>query len=215
MQRVFRFKAYDPSTNGNAPELTADWAVGGGDDTYGAASGIAVDPTGTYVAVAFFGAAPDNLVTNGNTKILYATNGALVTNLDLGIPVKGTATHQDSDCAWDAAGNVYYIDTWAGVWRAISPPGTNHSTTLAPATVQTSLPTRPLITTVGVTNGTVTLNFTGAASDPAGAFTLQSCGRPGGTYTNAANANIVQTGTGLFRATVPVNGPVLFYRVQR
>ena len=49
-----RFPAYDPSTNGGAPELTADWAAGPGDD-YCGAHGIAVDPTGTYVAACFWG----------------------------------------------------------------------------------------------------------------------------------------------------------------
>jgi hypothetical protein len=44
--RVFRYRAYDPSTNGNMPEATPDWAVGAGNDTYAGASGIAVDPNG-------------------------------------------------------------------------------------------------------------------------------------------------------------------------
>jgi hypothetical protein len=215
IQRVFRFPAYDPSTNGNTPELTADWAIGAGDDTYGAAGGIAVDPTGTYVAVAFVGTAPGGDITNGNTKIFYATNGALVTNLDLGIEISGYSIHQDTDCAWDAVGNLYYIDDWYGSWRAISPPGTNQSTTLAPATVQVGTPVRPLFTQIVVTNGTVTLNFTGGPTDSAGSFTLQSASAPSGPYTNAAGAHITQIGTGVFQATVPLNGPIQYYRLQR
>ena len=128
--------------------MTATWAVGAGDDTYAGAHGLAVDPTGTYVAVACLGL---SLVSggyiNGSTTIFYATNGAVVTNVDLGlsIPSKRTTNsvppldptqHTDTDCDWDAVGNLYYLDAWPGVWRAVSPPGTNQATTVALPIVQ-------------------------------------------------------------------------------
>jgi hypothetical protein len=75
--RVFR---YHP--NGTLPLTNSEWAVGDSNDTYAGASGLAVDPTGTYVAVAFQG--PAGLFsTNGNTKVLWATNGSVAANLDL------------------------------------------------------------------------------------------------------------------------------------
>jgi FlgD Ig-like domain len=130
--RVFRFPA--PNGAQTVPVTNAVWAVGGGDDSYAEASGIAVDPTGTYVAVAFEGLFSGQ----GNTKILYATNGALAANLDLGAVINGgSANHDDTACAWDAAGNVYYTEGSAGakVWRAFSPPGTNQATTAAAVSI--------------------------------------------------------------------------------
>src|SRR5205085_6093113 len=83
--RVFRFPAYDPSTNGGIAETTADWQIGANDDTYGGASGIAVDPGGTYVAVAFQGTHFGGpLASYCSTRIFYATNGGWVADLDLG-----------------------------------------------------------------------------------------------------------------------------------
>ena len=70
---------------------------------------------------------------NGSTTIFYATNGAVVTNVDLGVSIPSKLTtnlphmdpthHMDTDCDWDAVGNLYYLDDWPGVWRAVSPPG--------------------------------------------------------------------------------------------
>jgi hypothetical protein len=130
--RVFRFPAYDPSTNENTPEFLADWAIGAEDDTMGRASGVSLDPTGTYVAVAFKGIDGPSLdLINGCTQIFYASNGVLVTNLDLGFPVNGETSHQDTDCAWDVVGNVYFIDDFVQLWRSFSPPGSNQFTTVA------------------------------------------------------------------------------------
>ena len=51
-RRVMRFPAYDGSAE--AP-TNSDWSIGSGDDNMRGALGIAVDPTATYVAVAFSG----------------------------------------------------------------------------------------------------------------------------------------------------------------
>jgi hypothetical protein len=217
-QRVFRFPAYDPSTNAGQPEFVADWAVGANDDSYGGASGIALDPSGNYVAVSFEGVNSGGLASLGNTKILYATNGALVANLDLGVvtdPPSTDTEHQDTDCVWDAVGNVYCIDNWFGYWRAYSPPGANQSTTLAVMNVQVGSPTPPTITRISVENGTVTILFTAGASDAPASFSLLSAANAPGPYSPAAGTTITQLNPGQFSATVPANGPIRFYRIQR
>jgi hypothetical protein len=214
--RVFRFPAYNLATNGNMPELTPDWAVGVGDDTYGSASGLAVDPTGTYLAVAFQGVNLEGALTNGNTKILYATNGSLVANLDLGIDIGnfGDAKHQDTDCAWDAVGNVYYIDAWDGYWRIFSPPGTNQSTTIAVPVLQVS-PTRPLITSIQPAGDKVIINFSGTTNDVASLFAIMGATAASGPYAVIPDASIIQVGAGLFRATITASPSNQFYRVAR
>jgi hypothetical protein len=210
--RVLRFPAYDPSTNGSAPEFTADWAIGSGDDTLGKLMEISVDPTDTYVAVAGRGVSS----ANGCTQIFYATNGALVTNLDLNITISGNSQHSDTGSAWDAVGNVYYIDNFYGCWRAVSPPGTNAATTVAVPKLQIAGAAQaPQITGIGVAGGTATINFTGAATDSASAFTVLSSSTVSGTYSSATGATVTMVSAGVFRATVPTSGPMQFYRIQR
>jgi hypothetical protein len=210
-QRVFRFPAYDPSTNGLAPETNATWAVGSGDDTYEFASGIAVDPTGTYVSVAFRGPPA------GNTRILYATNGVEATNLDLNISIGGTTTHDDTDCAWDAVGNVYYIDNAFPAWRAVSPPGTNQATTVAVDKIQVGSggggASQVMITNIKVAGGVVTLAFTAVGNASASAFTVLSSASPDSGYSAAAGATVTGSG-GVFQATIPAGTALQFYRIQ-
>jgi hypothetical protein len=225
--RVLRFPAYDPSTNGGAPEFNATWAVGAGDDTYAGAYGLALDPTGTYVAVACTGTSVSSGYTNGSTTIFYATNGAVVTNVDIGVSIPSRLTtntipqsdpthHIDTDCDWDAAGNLYYLDYSPGVWRAVSPPGSNQSTTMALPIVQvTSSGQAPVITSVGVSNGVVTIRFTAGLSDTDSAFSLLSSPAPNGPYSLAVGQIITQVGPGQFQATVLASGQLQFYRVVR
>lgn len=214
--RVFMYPAYDPSTNGGIALTNPAWAVGAGDDNYGAASGIAVDPTSTYVAVSFEGVGSP-FPNSGNTRILYATNGALAANLDLGVAMDGQfdTEHQDTDCAWDAVGNVYYIDVWYGYWRVFSPPGTNQATTVAVMQLQVQPPPPPVITSVAVTNGVVALLFTGSASDTATSLSVVSAADATGSYAPLATPNIVELSPGRFSASFPANGPTRFYRIKR
>ena len=224
--RVLAFPAYDPATNSGAPELTATWAMGAGNDEYAGAHGLAVDPTGTYVAVACWGAFGASSYINGSTTVFYATNGAVVTNVDLdvSIPSKWTTNavppldpthHLDTDCDWDLAGNLYYLDDWPGVWRAVSPPGPNQSTTVALPLVQVVTSGQPLnITGVTVSGGMVTIHFTAGSSDTAGGFVLLSASAAQGPYSPAASAIITGSG-GTFQATVPVSGSVQYYRIER
>ncbi|HTL57696.1 MAG TPA: FlgD immunoglobulin-like domain containing protein [Candidatus Limnocylindrales bacterium] len=217
--RVFRFPAYDPSTNGGQPELVADWAVGAGDDTYAGANGIAVDPTGQYVAVSFQGTFDGFQTANGNTKVLNATNGALVANVDLGVVISGDANHSDTACGWDALGNLYYIDNYFGRWRAVSPPGTNQSTTAALATIQItgggSSGPPPTITGINVTATTVTIDFTGVSTDTISSFMVVGATNVIGPYSQVAGAIITQVSPGVFRATVPNTGGIQYFRIQR
>ena len=92
------------------------------------ANGLAVDPTGAYLAVGFLGAGGG---VGGNTKILSTADGSVITNLDLGVRLSGYTEKGDYDVDWDAVGNVYLVDEYYGVWRAYSPPGANQATTLA------------------------------------------------------------------------------------
>jgi hypothetical protein len=217
-QRVFRFPAYDPATNGGVALTVADWAVGANDDTYGGASGIAVDPTGTYIAVSFLGVTGSGgLTINGNTKVLYATNGALVANLDLDADLGGSLTHDDTDCAWDAVGNVYYMDNFTGEWRAASPPGTNQATTVALATLQVQPPLVVPVQVIGITvaTGMVTLVFTASTGDQASDFLVVASSTASGPYANAPGATVRALSPGVFQATVPSSGLLQFYQVLR
>jgi hypothetical protein len=213
--RVFRYHA--PSGTGR-PETNSDWAVGNGDNSYAGASGIAVDPSGTYVAAAFEGPA-GGFSTNGNTKILWATNGALVANLDLGVFMQGDNLHDDAACAWDAAGNVYYTDVYFSAWRAFSPPGTNQATTTALATIQLVGGPPPSsaiqITRITVSGGNVNIDFTAGTNDTASSFLVFGASSVIGQYTKVTSAVITQVGSGLFHATLPASPGTQYFRIAR
>lgn len=217
---ALRFPAYDPATNSGTAEGQADWTAGPGDD-YCGARGVAVDPTGTYVAACFWGyqdAFGFPLFYNGNIKLLNAVDGTVITNLDLGIAFPttpgGQVHHQDTDCDWDAVGNLYYLDDWTPCWRAFSPPGANQATTLAVPVVQVTSATPPNLTSISVADGLVTIRFTADASDPVTAFTVLSSSTVTGTYAPVGNATITGS-NGSFQATVPVNGPAQFFRIRK
>jgi hypothetical protein len=80
-------------------------------------------------------------------------------------------------------------------------------------TVAPSGGTQPDITGISVSAGTVTIKFTGGASDLASAFTLLSSGTVKGAY-SATGAPITGS-AGSYTATVPANGAMQFYRIQR
>ncbi len=107
-----------------------------------------------------------------------------------------------------------------GIWRAaltplqvaqISSAGGNGNSfnTVGPVT-----PTQPDVTGISVAGGTVTINFTGGASDPASAFTLLSAGVVTGAY-NPATGAVITGSAGSYTATVPTNGAIQFYRLKR
>ncbi|WP_040550083.1 hypothetical protein [Pedosphaera parvula] len=204
--RVLRFPAYNPSTNNGIAETKADWAIGNNDNTMASANGIAVDPTGKYVAVAFRGTTTGPR-TNANTRVFYATNGTEVAKIDTG------SDHEHTDVAWDAVGNLYDLDNTASLWRAYSPPGANQATTKALNFIQVTGP--PHLTGISISGGNAVINFTDTVSDSATAFTLQSAAAVTGPFADVIGASIVRQGTGLFQATTPVSGAIEFYRIKR
>jgi hypothetical protein len=191
--------------------------VGGGNDSFAGASSVAVDPTGTYLAATFEGPA-GGFSTNGNAKILWATNGTLVANLDLGVAFQGDPNHDDTACAWDAVGNVYYTDVYFGRWRAFSPPGTNQATTVALATIQlVGVPpsTKIQISRIAIAAGTVNIQFTAGTNDLASSFTLLAAPVVNANYATAGNANITQLSPGVFQASLPVSSLQQYFRIRR
>lgn len=136
--RVLRF-AYTNTTLTNA-----EWRIGSGDDSMAGASGIAIDPTSTYVAVAFkgyFDIASPTHYQNGSLRVFSTSNGVSV--------ITFAAGDDHYDTAWDNVGNLYAADGFAGRWRTYSPPGTNQATTVAIPAVQISVPTPPILSNPG------------------------------------------------------------------
>jgi hypothetical protein len=132
--RLFCFPPYT-----NTTDLTTNWSVSSEDYSLENAVGVAVDPTGTWVAVAVRGyndgsegELPNGVAAleNGAVNVYYATNGALVASLG------GGTNDQFMDVAWDQVGNLYATDLSAQVWRAWSPPGTNQAVTPAVPVIQ-------------------------------------------------------------------------------
>jgi hypothetical protein len=73
----------------------------------------------------------------------------------------------------------------------------------------------PVITGISVSGGTVTIKFTGSASDDASAFTLVGSPTVNGIYTAQPGAMITSLGGGSFQATIAANGSTGFYRIKR
>lgn len=165
--RVLRFPAYDGS---GTAETNADWSVGSGDDNMRGASGIAVDPSGTYVAVAFLGSGQGLGRTGGAVKIFGAANGSDVQTLT------PAAFHDHTDVAWDNVGNLYLCDNADSAWRVFSPPGDNQATTVAAQTLEVAEPPlAPYLQAVGHTNGQ---------------FLFTLCGRTNVDYVIVASTNL-------------------------
>jgi hypothetical protein len=78
----------------------------------------------------------------------------------------------------------------------------------------TSSAQAPVIASVGVSNGVVTIRFTAGSGDTASDFLLLSAPAASGPYAPAAGAVISGSG-GSFQATVPTSGQMQFYQVTR
>jgi hypothetical protein len=213
--RVFRFPPFTATSPGAIPLTNADWAIGSMDDTMAGARGIAVDPTGTYVAVAFAGLSTSQ---NGCTQVFYASNGAPVINLDLGVTISGVSDHEDQDCAWDAVGNLYYIDNFFSVWRAFSPPGTNQATTTALPLIQVTSgapAVAPEITEISIIAGLVVIEFTAGNNDAADAFNILASSGVAGPYSIVHGASVTNVAPGQFKATLPAGTSTQYFRISR
>ena len=163
--RVMRFS---PDT---VPLTNSDWQIGGGDDNFAGASGIAVDPAGSLVAVAFAGLGDGFSRIGGGVRVFNAENGALVQTLT------PAAFHDHTDVAWDNVGNLYACDNWDSLWRAYSPPGANASTTIAPQVLEVGPPPlSPYLQAVGHQDGQ---------------FFFTLCGRTNTEYIIVAGTNVL------------------------
>jgi hypothetical protein len=193
--RVLRFPAYT-----NVTETNANWRIGSGDDSMAGATAIAVDPTATYVAVAFKGYIAGNFV-NGSTRVFYASNGA---------PVVTFAINDDHyDVAWDNVGNLYTADGFAQLWRSYSPPGTNQATTVAISTIQIGASTAPFLSNPSYSRALGQFQFTLNGQANATYVILSS--------TDLVNWAPVATNTSTLavrQITNSVSGPRSFFRAR-
>ena len=195
--RVLRFPAFT-----NVAETNAEWRIGSGNDSMAGASGIAIDPASTYVAVAFKGySIGPSTYANGSLRVFYASNGAPV--------VIFAAGDDHHDVAWDNVGNLYDVDAFAGRWRSYSRPGTNQATTVAIATVQISVPTPPVLSKP---------SYSGALSQ----FQFTLTGEANATYIILSSTNLtdwlpVATNTSALavrQITNNVSGSRTFFRAR-
>ncbi len=74
------------------------------------------------------------------------------------------------------------------------------------------------VTDIQIVGGNVQIDFTADPTDSTGSLSLYSSATVDGTYSPEGGAVITErspAGTGLFRATVPANGPMRFYLIRR
>jgi hypothetical protein len=156
--RLVCFPSY---TNGTPALTNAEWAVGDYNNSMRSASGVAVNPTGTYVAAAFRGVPLDDFSRTGGRVIVFDTvSGNVVTNFvnSLGAGANGDHT----DVAWDNVGNLYFLDRAVLLWRAFSPPGSNAASTVATAPLLVSEPPlEPILQAISHAGGVFKLALTG------------------------------------------------------
>jgi hypothetical protein len=214
--RVMEFPPYDGTNAG----FFATWTAGGGVDTYRGIDDISLDSYSSpkYLALAqtagtgTLGSFNPNLA-DCSVIIANAADGSYVTNLvvptDASLP-----SYKAAD--WDAVGNVYAATATLQLWRVFSPPGANQATTPAIASIQVgAAATAPHITSITYNSTSVTINFTGAPTDAAANFTLQSSSAVTGPYGNVLTAIATQNSPGAFTFTTVPNGTTQFYRISR
>ena len=186
----------------NAVGVLPAWKVGSANDNMRGIYDTVID---SRVHPTLVAQAMSDISASYGIRLLSAADGStVVDNLD---PANGY-----NSAAFDNVGNVYGCSRFANRWRVWSPPGANQATTAAVPTV--AVVVRPVITSISVSGGIVTIHFTAGSSDVASAFTLVSSSTVNGAYTPAAGASITGTGPS-FTATVPASGPVQFYRIRR
>jgi hypothetical protein len=141
--RVLRFPAFEGSALTNA-----DWQIGAGQVNLCGASGIAVNPAGTYVAVAFSGTGDGFGRVGGGVRVFRTADGSEIGS------VTPAPYHDFTDVAWDNAGNLYACDNWSQLWRAYSPPGPNQTSTVSLQTLEAGEPpVAALLKVVSYKNG--------------------------------------------------------------
>lgn len=191
--------------NGGQP---ATWEVGSTDPYMTGIADTVINsrayPTLVAVAMAQGDAVPGGHGgQNGGIRILSAVDGSVVkTNLDI--------ANWYVTCAFDAVGNVYGCTWSANLWRAWSPPGANQATTKAVFSINVAGPFK--VTSSNVSNGIVTINFSGPSNDPT-AFKLVGSSTVNGTYSQVIGS-IITGSNGSFTATATALGATQFYQIQ-
>ena len=72
----------------------------------------------------------------------------------------------------------------------------------------------PHITSITVSGGVVTIQFTGDPAASASSYSLVGSSTVNGTY-GTLSASMSSLGAGNFQATIPVSGPTMFYRIKQ
>lgn len=205
-QRTMVFTNWDRTTTMTTGTA---WQVGSADDTMRRVYDTVLDNRNnpTYVALPMGGA-------SGGIRVLYATNGLVVTNASGSqILTNLDAPNFYFGAAFDAVGNLYGASSTIQKWRVFSPPGTNQATTVSLQSVQV-VPV-PQFTSITVSGSTVTLKFTDAGNPAPTAYTLLKSGNVSGPYVTVAGAVFTQTGPGSYQATTTTSGSALFFRITR
>lgn len=149
-----------------------------------------------------------NISVSGGTVTLIFTGPSSATPSAFTLMSAGAV-----NSSFTAASGATITQVNPGVFKAtVAVAGANHFYRIK---FQSSTPTRPNITSISRTSNTVTLNFTGSASDPASAFTLISCNTPSGTYSTVGGASITNVSPGVFQATTTSLASAQFYRLKR
>jgi hypothetical protein len=187
----------EPVTNGVA------WSVGGGDDTSLGVYDTTIDSRQhpSYVACALNNGPATVGPVTGGIRILSATNGAVVTNLDM--------TDQYNVTAWDNVGNLYGASGTSHLLRVFSPPVATNQTAIS---VQVQIV--PAITSITLNGTNLTIYFIGSRSDQAAQLTLQSCDALGDVFGPVPGVAAVFISPGVFKFSTTVSAPMQFYRVR-
>jgi len=191
---------------------------------YGASASLsrwrAFSPPGTNQATTV--ALETVQVTGSSSVIIYITS-IVVSNNTVIINFTGPSSASASAFTLLSAGTAGgpYASVGGASISQMS-PGVFQATAIKNGAIQfyrvkytQSSPTRPTITSLQVSNNTVTINFTGSSSDPASAFTLLSAAVAPGPYASVGGASISLISPGVFQATATKNGSVQFYRLKR
>lgn len=172
--------------------------------TFAESDGVAENTAASYV-----------LFYNNNVDGISGAWGAIVPN-DNANGVQRIEQRNLSD-----GSPVGFNTASGGVWpsgaNTVNPAGGDATPIVitaadAPLTGSTP-PTVPVVTAIQVTGGNVLIDFTGGAADVVTDFTVLSAANLVMPLTPIA-ANITTSGSGLFRATIPVGTPAAFYRIK-
>ena len=203
--RVLQFQGWNGSTTLTAP--TATWTAGSADANFTGNYDVALNSrtNPTYVAVAV------GSVGYG-IRVLYATNGAVVTNYTSS-PIQVLTNLDNGNHYWgvafDAAATSYARESVGNHVRAFSPPGANANTTVAYAHVSiidvgptiTQQPVPANLTTNKGVNVTLTVTATGTPTVYY-QWTKNSSNLSGQTTSSLALVNVQVSDSGSYAVVV-------------